>query len=1338
MGSMPGAEHAVWMDPMAPGRVIAERFELEREAGQGGMGTVHRARDLVTGEPVAIKVLQRQTANEIERFAREARMLAELQHPGIVRYVADGTTPDGSPWLAMEWLEGYDLETRLQDKGVTAGESLTMCQRIAEALHVAHGRGVVHRDLKPSNIYLRHGSIETPVVLDFGVAHLDFGATRATRAGAILGTLGYMAPEQARGDLRIDARADVFALGCILFECLTGRAAFLGETVMAVLAKVLIAEVPRVRELVPVLPEALDDLVARMLAKEPSARPSSAASLVRELSALVTTDEAACSRPSMPTLPPPSITAGEQRLVSVLVVGPDRAAPARAGADALAATITPEQARGPLSAIAERFGGRLELLADGSAVVVTSGIGAATDQARRAAQCALAIRAEVDRRIALATGRGDLSQRMPVGEVIDRASALLARPVEGKHAHVRIDEVTAGLLDAHFDVGADKGGLVLRRERALVATSRTVLGHETPCVGRERELHALTGMLAECVDEGVARVVLVTAPAGAGKSRLRAELLADVARKRAVRPVDVWLGRGDPISAGSPFGVLAHALRRVIGLLDGEPRDAQNRRLRARVARYVLAADVSRVSAFLAELVGASLPDGPEDESRVAVSAARNDALLMGDQMKRAFLDFIGAECTHGPVLLVLEDLHWGDGPTVKLVDAALRTLADLPFMVLALARPDVQELFPRLFEERGVLHLHLGELSKKASEKLVRAVLGPSVDARVVAHVVERGQGNPFYLEELIRVAATRPLDDAPDTVLAMVQARLESLEPEARRVLRAASVFGDVFWISGVASLLGSGQRTGPLQAFVDELVEREVIVRRGDGKFGRASRSSTSSGSSLPPMADQEFAFRHALVREAAYAMLPEADRTLGHRLAGEWLERVGEQDARILAEHYERGGELARAARWWRRAAADGLESNDLVTTIARVERGLACHSGGDSPEPALEGELLWLATEAHHWRGENELAEARGLKALECLPRGSAAAFAVLGKVAAAAGKLGHHDRLVSLVRSAGAPPPHEMDALAAYVTAMAPAAAQLLYHGDYALAGEVLDALDRVSTETTLPPTAAGWVDDARATRAMLAGDMAACVTHMERAAACFERASDLRNACIQRGYVGYGQMELGLYTEAESSLRQALEVGDRLGIPTTVASAKHNLGLALARLGKIEEACAVEREAIEMFAAQGNRRLEAASRHYLALILMACGEHRAAEESARAALDVGELSAPMRATSLGGYAAVLVALGRPAEALAPAREAVRILDELGTLEEGEVGIRLAHAEALAASGDAEGARGSIALAREKVLAAAAKLSDARIRQSFLERVPVHVRTLALAAEWGV
>jgi serine/threonine protein kinase len=273
---------------LEPGSVFANRFEIEGRAGAGGMGAVYRARDRYTSERVALKLLHPEGsgAQASERFDREARLLSELRHPGIVSYVAHGEAPDGRRFLAMEWLDGEDLAARLLRGPLSLDDSLLLLRRVAEALGVAHARGVVHRDLKPGNVFLVGGDVARPKLLDFGIARRLVSSRAMTRAGALVGTPDYMAPEQARGQGDITPSADVFSLGCVLYECLAGQPPFAAEHMAAVLARILFEDPPPLDERRPDVPAAVSSLVERMLAKYPAQRLAGAGALLVELDAL--------------------------------------------------------------------------------------------------------------------------------------------------------------------------------------------------------------------------------------------------------------------------------------------------------------------------------------------------------------------------------------------------------------------------------------------------------------------------------------------------------------------------------------------------------------------------------------------------------------------------------------------------------------------------------------------------------------------------------------------------------------------------------------------------------------------------------------------------------------------------------------------------------------------------------------------------------------------------------------------------------------------------------------------------------------------------------------------
>ncbi|MCE9579644.1 MAG: protein kinase, partial [Deltaproteobacteria bacterium] len=561
------------------------------------MGVVYRARDRVSGGSVAVKVISGADARARDRFRRETRVLASLAHPAIVRFVADGETADGQLFLAMEWLDGETLAERLLRGALSLEDARRVALRLAQALAAAHAAGVVHRDVKPSNIYLVHGDPGRAVLLDFGIAQVAAATHALTAAGAVVGTPAYMAPEQCRGNA-IDERSDLFALGCVLYEAISGAQAFGAPTSHAIMAKVLFVTPESLRDRFGA-PEALAALVARLLIKDPIARPASAALVASELEAM--------QLPSMATAKARQrgLTAEEKQLAAVVFarhLGLSDETATRS--TAVLGPGGPAGIETAIAANAERYGARLEWLRDGSVVAILTGSGAAHDLAASAARFALDLhRAMPSSPVALVSRRVELRLGSPpIGASIDDAAQLLGAAPAGR---ISVDATTAALLETRFMI---IDGVELRAERGIEAP-RLLIGRPSPCVGRDDELAMLGGVLADCIADSSARLVLIEAPAGTGKTRLVGEFLAHAARDGLA--VAAWRGAADPISAGAPFAQVARLVRDALGIVDEEPVEARLARIAQRVARVVPEVDQRRVAVFLAELIGLSQADTP-------------------------------------------------------------------------------------------------------------------------------------------------------------------------------------------------------------------------------------------------------------------------------------------------------------------------------------------------------------------------------------------------------------------------------------------------------------------------------------------------------------------------------------------------------------------------------------------------------------------------------------------------------------------------------------------------------------------------------------------------------
>jgi eukaryotic-like serine/threonine-protein kinase len=856
---------------LAAGARIADRFTVEALAGHGGMGAVYRAQDSLTGRRVALKLLHAVTSPEaVYRFNREAILLAELRHPAIVSYVAHGSTRRGQPFLAMAWLEGEDLAQRLGTKPLRLPESVALVRRIAEALAFAHEQGIIHRDIKPSNLFLRGGRAEDVVVLDFGLARYAMptlvGVTR--RQGAI-GSPGYMAPEQASNQPEILPSADIFSLGCVLYECLTGQSPFEASTFAAALDKLLFGRPAPLHTLRAGLPPGLQVLVDRMLDKDPLRRLPDAASLLTSLSALESIPDLLLPSTQREAAQP-GAAEQEPQLVSVVrvlmpaVPAPPDAEPSRdhASRDALRTALL-------------SYGAHEVQLADGSLLgVLELERGTAADQSALAARCALGIKERwPEVQVVVATGLSVFQGALPTGPAPERAEWLRRHfeKAPGAAALPLLDEVTAGLLDARFQISRSARGIfLLQGERAERSGYRSLMGRPTPLVGREQELALLDLTLATCIEEPAVRAMLVTASVGAGKSRLVHEFLLRVEQREA--PVQVLQGRGDPLGVGTSYGLLAQALRSLCGIEKASSLETNRARLSERVARHLPADQAQEVAMFLGELC--ALPFAEEDSS--TLRTARSEPRRMSDQMSRALVIFLKAECAHGAVLLVLEDLHWSDAATIRLIEEVLRELAEQPLMVLALARPEMKELFPGLWS-RFLQELPLRGLSQKAGTRLAQELLGTRAAPDEVTLLVERSMGNALFLEELIRTAAEGSSEQTPGSVQAILLSSLQRLGPNPRRVLRAASFFGDPFWVGGLKALLENRLPEEELTQSLRQLVELEVVQPQPGSRFP----------------GEAEYRFRQPMVRDAASSLVPDSVRPAWRRLVSTWMDKAEEK-------------------------------------------------------------------------------------------------------------------------------------------------------------------------------------------------------------------------------------------------------------------------------------------------------------------------------------------------------------------------------------------------------------------------------------------------------------
>jgi hypothetical protein len=1057
----------------------------------------------------------------------------------------------------------------------------------------------------------------------------------------------------------------------------------------------------------------LEELVQRMLAKAASHRLPTATSVLSALEEVSPRLEAAPQAAASPSAPRLHLTGAEQQLVTVLL-----AAPRLGVMHAQAAQDSRLAMRDSLRTVLAPQGARVELLADGAlALTLGAALGSATDPATLAARCALSVLERwPEAVVVLTTGRGTLDSHLPVGEAMDRAGQLLRQaeqlPTDAS-TPVLLDEVTAGLLGPGFQLTPSHSGLFqLQGEHLGADASRPLLGKPTPCVGREQELALLDMAFSTCVEESSAQAILVTAPAGTGKSRLRHEFLRRLPQRHSPAPL-VLEGRGDPMRAGSADGLVGQALRRLCGISGGEPLEERRARLTQRLSQHLPTAQALEGVEFLGELCAIPFPD----EHSPRLRAARGDPQMMSVQVGRAWKAFLKAECARQPVVLVLEDLHWGDLVSVRLMDEALKELSEQPLLVLALARPEVEQLLPGAWEPR-LQRVPLRGLSRKAGGRLVREVLGAEVSDALIDTLMEQAAGNALFLEELIRAVAEGRGARAPETVLAMLQARLGRLEPEARQVLLAASFFGRTFWRSGVRGVLGGEVTEEAVERRLRQLVEQEWVERQESSRFP----------------GEEAYRFRHVLVRDAAYGLVPDSHKPEGHRRVGAWLEQAGESDPQVLAEHASLGQQAERAIHFLTRAAEQRFDRHDMTGTRRCVEAALALGAQG-TQAVALHAFQAIVA----FWQWDFAKLFELGPGVLDALKPGSRPWCMLASELYMGHSNMERMEEAAALGQMFVRTHPEDA-ARSVYLQTLCIMMFLSALCGQRQESAAYLTRLLALCAGATPETAPLEWTY----------GQLAQGLFSFYFEARPWQACARLEKGCRYLLEVGVERLAMGTDMAwahavealgdrrgAEARFREHLALAQQVAPPPVGHYARLNLAVFLAH--SAEPACWEEARALAHTPrGEGPPIFSGLAALVEAKVAVRRGALSEAEAEARKAC--GQLASMFfhhaRAQRL--LSQVLLAQGRAAEARQVAALGVQRLDESGSEGVGAGGLHLALAEACLADGDTQAGEAALRRALQCVRNRAGDIPDAAARARFLQQVPENARVLALARErWG-
>ncbi|HET9250573.1 MAG TPA: protein kinase [Candidatus Eisenbacteria bacterium] len=991
-------------------------YEITEEIGSGGMATVFRAYQPSMDRHVAIKVIRSSILHDRalrERFQREARLIARLEHPHLLP-VYDFDGEHDPPYIVMRYLDGGTLKQVQQRGSVPRGEFLYILRQLAGALDYAHRQSIVHRDLKPSNVMIdKEGNA---FLTDFGIARAAGGDKDLTGTGLMIGTPGYMAPEQARGDGQADKAADIYSLGVIAFESLTGSAPYEHESSFEIILAHMNSPVPKASERAKDLPKGVDGVLAQALAKDPKRRfatatefvdslanalkikPNEARSALQSMTQTISVDQLAAFRAQTGESDTPSSAtpSDQQRQMTAVSVDVKELAEIlyEGGADTERAKATLDALWTAFAEIAKESGGVLQSRVEATGLFLWGRDRSREDDAENAIRAALRMQDRTlaeTRKVLGASWEPTEENPLPFASGITTGPVLLERDTHSGSYNasgapitlaVRLKDTAppGGVIVAHETFTLVRGVFsVFQREplrvrgrkdpietylvtqvrpRAFRLRAMGIEGVETKMIGREIELRLLQEALTLTLEDGETQVVTVVGEAGVGKSRL----LFEFSNWTDIMEQTVWFfqARATQPSMLQPYSLTRDLFSFRFKILDSDPLSVVHEKFVKGVEEF-MGAGSERQAHFIGQLVGFDFTSKPE------VEAALSDGETFRHMAQQYLGELFKSASQVNPVMIHIEDIHWADDRSLDLINNLVRDNTNLPLFVLCMARPSLYERRPQWGEgQRFHERIQLEPLSQLSSRRLVRELLKnvPEVPTALRDLIVDRADGNPFYIEELIKAL----IDDrvivkgdphwsvdttrlstvrVPATLTGVLQARLDTLPQPLQQLLQRASVVGRIFWDAAAIHLSreSAGLTADEVQDRLADLRDREMILQREESNFAGTV----------------EYVFRHAILRDVTYdTVIPRQRRAL-HKLVADWLievggERAGEHTL-LVAEHYARAEEASLASGQLAKAGERALQLSALDEAGTLLQRAREMLTGPEHTEQRIRVDLL---------------------------------------------------------------------------------------------------------------------------------------------------------------------------------------------------------------------------------------------------------------------------------------------------------------------------------------------------------------------------------------------
>ncbi|MFQ5943617.1 MAG: protein kinase [Anaerolineales bacterium] len=1163
-------------------------YEITEEIGKGGMATVYRAYQPSMDRHVAVKVIRASMLGDSigrDRFTREAKLIAKLEHPHLLPvYDFDGA--HDPPYIVMRFLEGGTLKQVMDADPLPPEEMLYMLRQVATALDYAHRQEVVHRDLKPSNVMIdREGNA---FVADFGIARVTDAAKDLTGTGNVIGTPGYMAPEQARGKREVDGRADVYSLGVIAFELLAGRGPYDRESAVDELMAHLQEPVPDISEYNADLSPEVNDVVHKSLAKDPDERYSTTGEFIDEL-AKALHKQAAGSPSQLRSLT--QSFAAEQ--IAAIDAGPEEAKTPTdvqrqmtalymdvsdfaellyesEETDAVQRDI--DRLWHTFEGIAEGYGGVLESRTGEAGLMIWGRDETHESDPEQAINAALKMKEAV---VAQAENRwSDTDEEPPFKAAITTGPVLLTREKTGDTTasgatitlagrlkesappgEVMISHDTYARVRGVFTLGQlppvrmrgrseplEVYQVIQAKPRVFRQQTRGIEGVETKMIGREPELKILQDALTLTMEDAETQVVTVVGDAGVGKSRLLYEFFAWV----ELMEETVWFfeARATQPSMLQPYSLTRDLFSFRFEILDNDPLPVVHEKFEKGIQGF-LDGDSMNVAPMIGQLVGFDFSD----------STIVQPKLEDPESFHREALGYLGefflTASKTNPVLIQVEDIHWADERSLDLLNGLARENTEIPLFIIYMARPGLYDRRPSWGEGQEFhARLTLNPLSRLDSRRLVREMLKRvnKVPSELRDLIIDRAEGNPFYMEELIKALIDDGViikgddewdvemerlnpDRVPGSLVGVLQSRLDSFPAGQRALMQRASVVGRIFWESAVANLSEKeGTTAGAVASMLNDLRRREMVFKREESAFEGTA----------------EYGFRHAILRDVVYDTIVPRQRREYHKQVAEWLiesgkDRLDEYNL-LIAEHFERAEERVLASEYTARAAQVASIRGTLDESIKVATRALALLEGVDAPGPRMA--LQFQLGEQYGLKGNYDAALSQFEPAL--------ATAREIGDRASEAQALGELGRVKGT------------------------------WQADYEAGQEYLDQAMEIAVELDDKPRQI-FILRQLGNLGFGTGDLEQSLEYLEQSLALAEELGDLESQANALNSMGLTATAMGRNKESMEWYAQGLPIAEQLGDRAIIAMLTGNNAYAELNVGDLERGKRDSQRAMQM-----------------------------------------------------------------------------------------------------------------------------------------------------------